>query len=114
MNNAIFTQLSETEIRGLIRTELEAFFHDKFPTVAQKKDLPALGGIALAEEVTGLKRPTNYALVQRREIPYFKKAKKLYFKREELVAWIEEGRKATAGEIRKEAEMVMVRNHKVL
>lgn len=112
MNTTTFTQLSETEIRALFRAELEDFFSGKLPTVPTEKDRPSLGGLDLAVEVTGLQKPTIYALVRRREIPFFKRGKKLYFKREELEAWIEEGRKATAGEIATQAEGVMARNHK--
>ena len=42
---------------------------------------------------------TLYGLTSRREIPFIKKGKKLYFERMELEAWIMEGRKLTKHEI---------------
>lgn len=42
-----------------------------------------------------LARQTIYGLCSRRGIPFYKRNKRLYFKRSELLAWIEEGRKKT-------------------
>ncbi len=112
MNTTTFTQLSESEIRALFRAELEAFFGGKLPTVPIEKDRPSLGGLDLAVEVTGLQKPTLYALVHRRQIPFYKRGKKLYFKREELEAWIEEGRKATVKEIDQEVEGFIIEKRK--
>jgi excisionase family DNA binding protein len=112
MNTTIFTQLSETDIRTLLRAELESFFREHFPAVPVASPRASLGGLDLAVEVTGLKKPTLYALVHRREIPFLKKGKRLYFKREDLEAWIEEGRKATRGEIEQEAAAVWERKRK--
>ncbi len=112
MNTTTFTQLSETDIRALLRAELEAFFREHFPTVPAASPRPSLGGLDLAVEVTGLKKPTLYSLVHRRVIPFFKQGKKLYFKREDLEAWIEEGRKATVGEIAREAAGVLAGGRK--
>jgi excisionase family DNA binding protein len=112
MNTTIFTQLSETDIRALLRAELEAFFREHFPALPTTSPRPSLGGLDLAVEVTGLKKPTLYSLVNRRLIPFFKQGKKLYFKREDLEAWIEDGRKLTAEEIGSKADAVMARNHK--
>ncbi len=108
MNTAIFTQLSENEVRALVRTELESFFADRTTDHAPKNNLPDLGGIDMAVEVTGLAKPTIYAAVQRREIPHMKKGKKLYFKRSELQAWIESGRKPTTADIESVADRLQI------
>lgn len=42
-----------------------------------------------------LARQTIYGLTSRRAIPFYKKNKQRYFKRSELLAWIEEGKKKT-------------------
>jgi excisionase family DNA binding protein len=116
MNTTTFTQLSETDIRALLRAELESFFQGKFLTPAKQEEMAAFGGIELAVAVTQLKKPTIYALVQRREIPHMKKGKKLYFNREELKAWIESGRKPTSADIKGQAEAFMIegRNRKAV
>lgn len=40
-------------------------------------------------------KPTIYALVRKGLIPSYKKGKKLYFYKDELLSWIETGRKKT-------------------
>ena len=40
-------------------------------------------------------KPTIYRLVNQGILPSYKKGKKLYFYKDELLAWIENGRKAT-------------------
>jgi excisionase family DNA binding protein len=104
MQNLVFTQLSIPEVRQLLREELETYFA-KAPLQPHQdtKVSPDIGGMDLAVEVTGLKKPTLYALVARREIPHMKRGKRLYFKRAELLEWIQEGRKKTAKEIEAEA-----------
>ncbi len=74
----------------------------------QSANLPELGGIELAVAVTGLAKPTLYALVQRRGIPFMKKGKRLYFKRSDLMAWIESGRKSTIAEIESAADSLQI------
>ncbi|WP_410505092.1 helix-turn-helix domain-containing protein [Hymenobacter sp. BRD67] len=48
----------------------------------------------LAQEVTGLSKPRLYALVSERGIPHKKRGNRLFFDREELLAWIAEGNRA--------------------
>jgi len=46
--------------------------------------------------------PTLYKLTSNREIPFFKRGKRVYFRKEELVKWVEQGRKKTREEIAEE------------
>lgn len=59
---------------------------------------PDLITIKQAAEVINLAVPTIYGMVGRNEIPVMKRAKKLYFSRSELEAWVREGRKKTVAE----------------
>ncbi|MCR5888017.1 helix-turn-helix domain-containing protein [Hymenobacter sp. J193] len=79
-------------LNNLEALTLEALQHlrSAHPTAAE------VGGIALAQEVTRLSKPRIYALVSARAIPHSKRGNKLYFNRAELVAWLEEGRRAMA------------------
>ena len=43
---------------------------------------------------------TIYGLTCRREIPFYKKGKKLYFKKSELEKWLEDGRKSSQDELK--------------
>jgi predicted DNA-binding transcriptional regulator AlpA len=67
----------------------------------KKTDEDQIGGIALAERITGLARSSIYAKVSNREIPFFKRSgtKRLYFSSANLLQWIKEGKKQTKDEI---------------
>lgn len=56
---------------------------------------PTLGGIELAQSITGLSKARIYTLVSERLIPHSKRGNRLFFNRAELVAWLEEGKRAT-------------------
>ncbi|MEI6764633.1 MAG: helix-turn-helix domain-containing protein [Bacteroidota bacterium] len=49
--------------------------------------------IRQAAELLNLAVATIYTLTCRKKIPYFKKGKKVYFKRFELEAWLDSGKK---------------------
>ncbi len=61
--------------------------------------------ISEAAEFVNLAKPTLYRLVHLRQIPFSKPkgSKRLYFKREDLAAWIQTGRKRTVAEIQEQA-----------
>jgi excisionase family DNA binding protein len=59
--------------------------------------------IKQAGEFVKLTPPTIYGLVSRNEIPYSKKGKRLYFSKQQLFDWIQQGRKKTISEIENEA-----------
>lgn len=63
------------------------------------KPYPDLFDIKMTAEYLHLAVPTIYGLVQRATIPFYKKGKRLYFKKEDLEKWIETGRKSTIEEI---------------
>ena len=48
-----------------------------------------------AADIIMKSKPTIYRLVNQGILPSYKKGKKLYFYKDELLAWIENGRKAT-------------------
>jgi excisionase family DNA binding protein len=56
--------------------------------------------------------PTIYGLVSRREVPYMKNRKRLYFSKHELTDWIKTGRTITATEADKEADKYLSRKTK--
>jgi len=66
------------------------------------KPYPDLFDIKMAAEYLHLAVPTIYGLVQRATIPFYKKGKRLYFKKEDLEKWIGTGRKSTIDEIDEE------------
>lgn len=55
---------------------------------------------------------TIYSKVSRKEIPYCKKGKKLYFSRELLTEWIQSGTESTLVDLKDEAEKQFIAKHK--
>lgn len=51
--------------------------------------------------------PTIYGMVSRREIPFSKLGKRLYFSESELSEWIQTGRKSTRSEMLTSSECVL-------
>ena len=62
-------------------------------------------------KLTLLSKSTIYGLVSKRKIPFFKQGKILRFKRSELIAWIESGRKKTIAEIEEAADEQIIKNN---
>jgi excisionase family DNA binding protein len=56
--------------------------------VGPKED--EIGGMALAERVTGLTKSSIYHLTHEQKIPCSKKGKRLYFKKTDLESWLTE------------------------
>jgi len=66
---------------------------DRIPTNQNSSvDKPDLVFIDEAAEITGLKKSTIYLKSSKKEIPHMKRGRKLYFKRSELLEWIEKGK----------------------
>lgn len=87
---------------SIIILDERSFFEKLRKTIREEINLvlsedrtPNVGPIELAMKVTGLKKNTIYSMVSKKEIPYYKNGKKLYFKKDELVEWILKERKNT-------------------
>jgi len=79
----------------------------------QKAESKVEGEILLtiqeAAQFLSLSVPTLYGLVSKAQLNVNKKGKRLYFSKSELTNWIREGRKKTTTEIKKEAEVFIIR-----
>lgn len=64
-----------------------------------EKPTDEIGGLDMAVEITRLARRTIYKLTHRREIPHRRVGGRLYFRRAELEAWIDAGRRRTVAEV---------------
>lgn len=65
-----------------------------------------------AAEYVSLSKSAIYKKTSERNIPHFKKGKKLYFKRSELNEWLTENKISTYDEIEKEADNYILRKGK--
>ncbi len=83
-----------------INTRLDALASEIRALKRANKEAPTdeLGGLDLAREVTGLAARTIYKLTHRRTIPHRRVGGRLYFRRSELEAWLDNGRRPLATE----------------
>ena len=85
----------------ILEAKLDALAVDVRALKSRTKEAPPdeIGGMELAEAVTGLSRSTLYKKTFRREIPHRNVHGRLYFRRSELEAWLDAGRRPLAEEI---------------
>jgi hypothetical protein len=73
---------------------LEALLAERLPLNNLPPNVPEIGGLELAQEITRLSKARLYALVSSRGIPHSKRGNKLYFNRAELLSWVAGGTRA--------------------
>lgn len=71
---------------------------------------PEILNLDQATEYLSLSKSTLYKFTSQREIPHFKKGKKIYFRKKELDDWLTQLRIATKDEIEQEAINYLIRN----
>ncbi|MEI7423577.1 MAG: helix-turn-helix domain-containing protein [Prolixibacteraceae bacterium] len=98
-------------LHPILADALKKIFYDVVLTVfehtksePEKKEVPPVYGIDTCGEVTGLARPTIYRNTSRNLMPHFKRDGKIYFKRDEIYAWMTENRVKTQSESIKEMD----------
>jgi excisionase family DNA binding protein len=95
------TYNSMPEALQLIAERLEAVHrllsegHEPQPQQQPENELLTIQGAA---EFLRLSVPTIYAKVNRRELPFMKRSKRLYFDKTELLAYLKKGRALTTEE----------------
>lgn len=71
---------------------------------------PEILNLDQATEYLSLSKSTLYKFTSQREIPHFKKGKKIYFRKKELDDWLTQLRIATKDEIEQEAINYLIKN----
>jgi excisionase family DNA binding protein len=72
-------------------------------TINVEKNEKEIMTIDEAADLLCLAKPTLYGLTSTRKLPHFKKGKRLYFIKADLVKWIQEGKVKTMKEIENDA-----------
>lgn len=62
-----------------------------------------------ASQMLGLSKGTLYNMICRNQIPYYQPRGKVYFKKEEILQWIERGRVSSNEEIQSNVELIASR-----
>ena len=81
------------------------------PTTKQPEKLLS---VREAAQFLRLSTATIYSKCSRKELPFMKRSKRLYFSSTELLDYLKEGRKKSNSEIEKEAEAYLSNNRKRL
>jgi excisionase family DNA binding protein len=83
----------------LLRIENLLFRLQPPKQIDQKSDPDYFLSVKEAADFLKEAKATLYGRTSRREIPFYKRNKRLYFKKSDLIAWLENGRRKTDKEI---------------
>lgn len=97
------TQVNKQELIEIVKTAIDKSLSE-YQLNIELGEPPILLNIKQASEFLTLKVPTIYQKVSRREIPFLKRSKRLYFKREDLIEYLEKGRVKSVYEVEAESE----------
>ena len=98
MNEIILTSFNKQEIKQLVTDAIENAIGRQ-----QNDDVEFLD-VNEACKFLGIAKPTHYTKCSKQIIPHFKQGKKLYFHKEELIAWLKSGKRKTIADIRAEIQ----------
>ena len=99
-------RLSRIE-QELIRQRTSAVSSDKLNPESPFLTVPE------AAKFLNLANQTIYGLIHRKQIPCFKRQKRVYFSKPDLIAWLESGRLKTREELASERPILVRRGGKV-
>lgn len=111
----------DTDIQKLLRDFLEPIIDDCVSRAFNKNinelnlEKPVNEDVFDIKEATSylkLSKATLYRMTMDREIPHYKIGRRLYFRREELDAWINKGRVKTREELNAEADGILLNRRK--
>ncbi len=105
MENLVFTQLSITEVRKMLREEVQAAINGIQSTKAENTD--ELLNIQEVAKFINMAVPSVYGLVHFKKIPHIKRGKRLIFEKKYILEWLQSGRQKTMQEIQADADNYM-------
>lgn len=102
MNDVVLTSIRINELETLIENSVKkALLNDTKKKIPIESDIL---DIKSASQFLNLAVPTIYCLVSKREITSYKRGKKLYFKKSELLQWIQSGKRLNNSEVKEKAK----------
>ena len=97
MEAVSITQISANEFEMLIERTISRILNYKKQPLQPESD--QLMTVQQAGDFLCLSVPTVYAYVHRSEIPFMKKAKRLYFQKSDLMKWLQESKRMSLSDI---------------
>jgi excisionase family DNA binding protein len=89
-------------------TRLEKLISENFATSNHASDSDQLLTVEQAAEFLHLSVPTLYAKVCKRAIPHMKRSKRLYFSKQELKSYLNDGRNLTANQCKEVVDQLYI------
>jgi len=93
MSEIIITTITKTEIQQLIESAVVKALDQK--SLKKKSDQDSFLGVDEAALFLGIAKATLYGKCSKLLVPHFKKGKKLYFDKAELLDWLKSGKRKT-------------------
>lgn len=110
----IIITLEKEEMAELVQLAIESAL-TKLGLQKNMEELPERNDIMTAEEVCtilNLKKSALYQKTHRKEIPFRKQGKMLYFSRQEIYDWLAEGKRLTITEQERIHDMELIEANK--
>lgn len=104
MAEQIFISFTKEELKGVIKESVSEILNNINNNIV-KEEIFTIDEAAL---FTKLAKQTIYQLTSKREIPFFKKCKKLFFKKSELEQWLFSSKKLTKEELKAESTQKLI------
>ena len=98
MNSQEIILINKTDLEELIQGAVK----NAVKNAQKAKPADELMDVDQASKFLHLAKQTLYGLTSERLIPFLKRGKRIYFKREELLEWVNQGKMRTREEIVKE------------
>lgn len=104
MNELLLTAIKKEDLSSLIETSIRKVLAENQSLHSNKESPPRFLNIDEASKFINLAKATVYTLSSSGKIPVIKKSKRLYFKEDDLVQWLNKGRRKTNEEIKEDSE----------
>ena len=105
--------MKEVLLTSIRKEEFKEIFEEAFHKVLDQRQKESTNSEEQFLDVTkasiflGIAKPTIYAKCSKLQIPHFKKGKKLYFRKKELIEWLQSGKRKTSQQIESESEQFL-------
>lgn len=106
MNDVLLSPLRLSELESLIEKSVTRAFqlNSQTGTALTNQGTDDILTVPEVAEFLTVSIPTIYALTSKGDIPCFKRGRRVYFSKEEVIKFLKKGRKKTNTEIMAEAE----------
>ena len=101
----LFTEFTEEELRQLFREEIRNANLAPATSKGDKRFYP----IEWLVEYVGIPKSTIYQMTMKNTIPHIKRGRKLFFDKQRIDQWLEDGNIKTYEEIKRESERKLTR-----